>query len=133
MSNIEVTAEVLRVHDTFTSRHTRIDGRTFAARAVEFADIGGPTKRISLDVHPRTEDDPSVGTCLISGKVSIDIGDLSVWLPEGYEAEVAAALNAAIEEQARQAEAGTLEPVVSMTGDDPKGFRGWDNDDEVSA
>jgi hypothetical protein len=133
VSTYEITAKLPRSHDTFVSRTTNIDGRTFRANAVEFWTSGEPTKRISLDVHPRTDDDPSVGTCLISGKVSIDIGDLSVWLPEGYEAEVAAALNAAIEEQARQAEAGTLEPVVSMTGDDPKGFRGWDNDDEVSA
>ena len=43
---------------------------------------------------------------------------------------VAAALNAASEEQARQAEAGTEENVVAMSGDDPTGFRGWDNDDD---
>jgi hypothetical protein len=130
MPTYEVTADLPRKHDTFTARSTKIDGKTFTARAVEFSDIGGPVKRITLRVHPHNEGDPDIDANLTNGSVALNIGDLAVWLPEGYEAEVVAALTAAIEEQARQAEAGTNVCVVAMTGSDPTGYSG---DDEVAA
>jgi hypothetical protein len=124
-----ITAAVPRKFDTFTSRTTEVDGRTFTASATEFSDHGEATNRISLNVHQRErlwalpeENSPYVGHAfgihanVVDGSVSIDIGDVSVWLPVGREADVLAALEAAIVEQARQADAGTEETVVFLTG-----------------
>ncbi len=139
-----ITADVPTEFDHHWSRQTSVSGRTYNASATEFGDPAEPASRISLTVHQRdglwalpSENSPyadhafGIHTNVINGDVSIDIGDVSIWLPVGREADVLAALEAAIVEQARQADAGTEETVVSITGDDPTGFR--NTDAEVSA
>jgi|TARA_B110001454_G_scaffold67598_1_gene65838 hypothetical protein len=109
------------------SRHTNVDGRTYRAAATEFGDLNGPCDRISLTIHPRGEwalpeenrpfADHAFGIHgnVVSGTVSIDIGDVSVYLPEGHEQRVLNALLAALAEQARQADAGEDTCVVNLT------------------
>ena len=113
-----ITAEVPTKFDTFVARTTEIDGRTYNASAVEFSDHDKPVERIMLNVHHR-HSFPETGDIhcnVVTGQVSIDIGDLCVWLPLGREADVLAALEAAIVEQARQAEADEDTTVVHITG-----------------
>jgi hypothetical protein len=113
------------------ARTTEIDGRTYSANATEFNDHGEPVSRISLTVHQRdrqwalpAENSPyadhafGIHGNVVNSLVCIDIGDLSVWLPEGHEHRVLDALSAAITEQARQAKAGTEDTVVHLTGTD---------------
>ena len=124
-----ITAEVPTKFDTFVARSTEIDGRTYSATATEFNDLDEPVSRISLNVHQRqwqwalpSENSPyadhafGIHGNVVTGSVSIDIGDVSIWLPLGREADVLAALEAAIAEQARQADAGTEDTVVHLTG-----------------
>ena len=114
-----ITTEVARKHDTFTVRTTDLRGRTFSADASEFSDHGEPVERIMLSVHHEgyyPDDTRPPHANVVSGLVSIDIGDLTVWLPKGCELAVAGALDAAIREQARQNDAGTEETVVFLTG-----------------
>ncbi len=114
-----ITTEVPTKFDTFVARTTEIDGRTFSAHATEYNDHGEPVERIMLNVHHRYSfpDNGSVHANVVTGQVSIDIGDLTVWLPVGREADVVAALEAAIVEQARQAEAGEDTTEVHITGE----------------
>jgi hypothetical protein len=139
-----ITADVPTEFDHHWSRQTSVSGRTYNAAATEFGAPGEATNRIALTVHQRdrlwalpSENSPyadnafGISACVVSGSVSISIGDVSIYLPEGRETEVADALLAAIAEQARQADAGTEVCVVSITGDDPTGFR--NSDAEVSA
>jgi hypothetical protein len=124
-----ITADVPTKFDTFTSRTTSIDGRTFTASATEFSDHGEATNRIALNVHQRErlwalpeENSPyadhafGIHGNVVNGDVSIDIGDVSIWLPAGHEHRVLDALLAALTEQKRQADAGTEETVVFLTG-----------------
>lgn len=144
MSIPTITAEVAIKFDSHWSRTTEVAGRTYNAYATEFGHHGEATSRISLTVHQRDrqwalpeENSPyadhafRIHTNVVSGSVSIDIGDLTIYLPEGRETEVAEAVLAAVAEVARQADAGTEVCVVSITGDDPTGFR--NSDDEVAA
>ena len=139
-----ITTEVPIKSDRHWSRTTEIHGRTYNANATEFGDPGEPTNRIGLTVHQRDrqwalpeENSPyadrafRIHTNVVSGSVSLDIGDLTIYLPEGRETEVAEAVLAAVAEVSRQADAGTEVCVVSITGDDPTGFR--NSDDEVAA
>jgi hypothetical protein len=132
MNTPTITTETPTKFDTFVARTTEIDGRTFSASATEYNDPGQPVDRIMLNVHHAGyfSDNGKVHANVVSGQVNIDIGDLSVWIPVGREADVVAALEAGIVEQARQAEADEV-CVVSITGDDPTGFR--NTDAEVSA
>jgi hypothetical protein len=110
------------------SRHTDVAGRTYRAHATEFGDLGEPCNRINLTIHPRgewalpPENQPfadhafGIHGNVVDGIVSIDIGDVSVDLPEGHEHRVLDALLAALTEQKRQADAGTEETVVNLTG-----------------
>ena len=124
-----ISTEVPTKFDTFVARTTEIDGRTYSASATEFNDLDEPVSRISLNVHQRdrqwalpSENSPyadhafGIHGNVVTGLVCIDIGDVSVWLPAGREADVLAALEAAIAEQARQADAGTEDTVVHLTG-----------------
>jgi len=126
-----ITTEVPTKFDTFVARSTEIDGRTYSASATEFSDHGEPVSRISLNVHQRdrlwalpSENSPyadhafGIHGNVVSGTVSIDIGDVSIYLPVGREADVLAALEAAIVEQARQAEADEDTTVVHLTGEE---------------
>ena len=114
-----ITTEVPTKFDTFVARTTEIDGRTFSAHATEYNDHGEPVERIMLNVHHRYSfpDNGSVHANVVTGQVSIDIGDLTVWLPVGREADVVAALEAAIVEQARQADADEDTTEVYITGE----------------
>ncbi len=114
-----ITAEVPTKFDTFVARSTEIDGRTFSATATEFSDHGKPVERIMLNVHHR-HSFPEAGDIhanVVTGQVSIDIGDLTVWLPLGREADVVTSLQAAIVEQARQADADEDTTEVYITGE----------------
>ena len=124
-----ISTEVPTKFDTFVARSTEIDGRTYSATATEFNDLDEPVHRISLNVHQRdrqwalpSENSPyadhafGIHGNVVSGLVCIDIGDLSVWLPEGHEHRVLDALLAALTEQKRQADAGTEDTVVNLTG-----------------
>lgn len=112
-----ITTEVPRKCDNFVARTTEIVGRTFFATATEFSDPYKPVDRISLNVHHDAfPDDGAVYGNVVDGLVNIDIGDLSVWLPAGREADVVAALEEAIMEQARQAKAGMNPTAVHLTG-----------------
>ena len=129
-----ITAEVPTKFDTFVARTTEIDGRTFSAHATEFNDHGQPVvERIMLNIHhsntwERAEARNRKVHCnVVCSQVSIDIGDLCVWLPEGTEVALLEALTLAIAEQARQAETGTDDTVVQIDA-------GWVRElDEVTA
>ena len=124
MNTPTITTETPTKFDTFVARSTEVRGRTFHAQATEYNDPGQPVDRIMLNVHHAGyfPDNGKVHANVVSGQVNIDIGDFSVWIPVGREADVVAALEAGIVEQARQAEADEV-CVVSITGDDPTGFR----------
>ena len=124
-----ITATVPTQFDTFWSGHTNVDGRTFTADNTEFGAPGEATNRIALTVHQKdrewglpAENQPfadhafRVRATVVSGKVAIDIGDVTVYLPVGQEQAVVDALTAAITEQARQAKAGEDICVVNLTG-----------------
>ena len=124
-----ITSDVPNKFDNHWSRTTTVEGRTYNAYATEFGDPGEPTSRISLHVHQRDrvwalpeENSPyadhafGIHGNVVSGTVSIDIGDVSVYLPAGHEHRVLDALLAALTEQKRQADAGTEETVVFLTG-----------------
>ena len=115
-----ITTEVPTKFDTFVARSTEIDGRTYSAQATEFSDHGKPVDRIMLNVHHRYSfpDNGSVHANVVTGQVSIDIGDLTVWLPLGREADVVTSLQAAIVEQARQADADEDTTVVYIKGEE---------------
>ena len=134
MSIPTITVKTANDHDTFWARTTEIRGRTFQADATEFGDTGEPTERISLNVHHhnntwgRAEERSRKVHCnVVCSQVSIDIGDLCVWVPEGTEVALLEALTLAIAEQARQAETGTDDTVVQIDA-------GWVRElDEVTA
>ena len=114
-----ISTEVPTKFDTFVARSTEIDGRTYSATATEFNDHGEPVERIMLNVHHAGyfPDNGKVHANVVAGQVAVDIGDLSVWIPVGREAEVVAALEAGIAEQQRQAEADEDTTVVHLTGE----------------
>jgi len=119
MSIPTITTETPTKFDTFVARSTEVRGRTFHAQATEFNDHGEPVERIMLNIHHAGyfPDNGKVHANVVAGQVAIDIGDLSVWLPVGREAEVVASIQAAIVEQARQAEAGEDTTEVYITGE----------------
>ena len=115
-----ISTETPRKFDNFVARSTEIDGRTFSATATEFNDHGQPVERISLNIHHSNTWERAaarnrkVHCNVVCSQVSIDIGDLCVWLPEGTEVALLEALTLAIAEQARQAETGTDDTVVQI-------------------
>ena len=116
MSNYQIIADRATAFDTFWSRGTDINAETFTARAVEFGDPGeSSTKRISLRVHPRLDDDGDLGvsTGVVNGGIYLELGDVDVWLAPGTEDKVIQALQVAVAERDRQAR---LEINVTTTG-----------------
>jgi hypothetical protein len=120
MNTPTITAEVPTKFDTFVAQTITIDGRTFSASATQYNDPGQPVDRIMLNVDHEGyfPDNGKVHASVVSGQVNIDVGDLSVWLPVGREADVVAALEAAIVEQARQADADEDTTVVFIKGEE---------------
>ena len=131
---LAITTETPRKFDNFVARTTEIDGRTFSAHATEFNDHGQPVvERIMLNIHhsntwQRAEERNRKVHCnVVCSQVSIDIGDLTVWVPEGTEVALLEALTLAIAEQARQAKADEDTTVVQIDA-------GWVRElDEVTA
>jgi hypothetical protein len=117
MRTPNISADVPTKHDTFTARHTNVDGRTFGLTATEFNDNGKPCDRIMVNVHHAGHfpEGGDVHTDVVNGQVVIEIGDLSVYLPVGREVDLVTALVAGIAERDRQAEAGEDICVVSIT------------------
>jgi hypothetical protein len=121
MRTPNISADVPTKHDTFTARHTNVDGRTFGLTATEFNDNGKPCDRIMVNVHhdgyfPEDgEPGSAVHTDVVNGQVVIEIGDLCVYLPRGREVDLVTALVAGIAERDRQAEAGENTCVVQIT------------------
>ena len=117
MRTPNISADVPTKHDTFTARHTNVDGRTFGLTATEFNDNGKPCDRIMVNVHHAScfPEGGDVHTDVVNGQVVIEIGDLCIYLPVGREVDLVTALVAGIAERDRQAEAGENTCVVQIT------------------
>ena len=97
-------ARVLK-HSGDVARTTDIRGRSFRAYAVEFSERYEPVERITLNIHPDSPlpDDVEVESGVVSGQVYIGLDEVTLFVPEGREHALLAALSAAIAEQARHA------------------------------
>ena len=134
--------ETPRDHGHFWCRSTDVTGRDFTACATEFGDKGEECERISLTIHPRYSmwpDSPATKSGLntihanvVNNSISVDVGEVSIWLPAGHEQAVMDALGAAIAELDMQREAGTAEGacVVNLTGNVVLADAGWRREDD---
>jgi len=107
-----ISAEVPKQFSDFTARNTELRGNDFDAHATEFTNATSHRDRMTLSINFPTRDGlPAIFGAVTNGSISIDIGDVTVWVPRGSEQALTDALAAAVEEQNRD----TGECVVFLT------------------